>query len=453
VVYALNTLPDASRSADADAAVDARRDPGARMADADPTAAGGARGPASGGRLWLVLLALAGAGFLGYRYWPEPSRAASPEAAAAAKPPSVRVARAVRATGPLSLTQTGTTQAFDNASLYPRATGYIVERKVDIGTHVKKGDLLFRISAPDLDQQLVQAQSQVLQLQAALIQVRAMVDQAEANRHLADVTNRRTSTLAGTGVETRQNADTSQAGVLAQTANVDAARAAVKVAEANIAAQEAQVARLKVLTGFEEIRAPFDGVVTARNNDVGDAVTADTNTGAPLLMLARDDVLRMAVNVPLYAADGVRDGLDAKVTVAQIPGKIFPGTVSRSSTTLLSSARTLVTQVDIPNPDGALRAGLYITITLEIPRVSPAVRVPSDALIFDQHGTQVAVVEAGADRNPVARLRPVTIFRQTRSDLELRSGLNGDERVVVGPPAGLRDGDRIAPQPEGKAGA
>jgi RND family efflux transporter MFP subunit len=453
VVYALNTLPDASRSADADAAVDARRDPGARMADADPTAAGGARGPASGGRLWLVLLALAGAGFLGHRYWPEPSRAASPEAAAAAKPPSVRVARAVRATGPLSLTQTGTTQAFDNASLYPRATGYIVERKVDIGTHVKKGDLLFRISAPDLDQQLVQAQSQVLQLQAALIQVRAMVDQAEANRHLADVTNRRTSTLAGTGVETRQNADTSQAGVLAQTANVDAARAAVKVAEANIAAQEAQVARLKVLTGFEEIRAPFDGVVTARNNDVGDAVTADTNTGAPLLMLARDDVLRMAVNVPLYAADGVRDGLDAKVTVAQIPGKIFPGTVSRSSTTLLSSARTLVTQVDIPNPDGALRAGLYITITLEIPRVSPAVRVPSDALIFDQHGTQVAVVEAGADRNPVARLRPVTIFRQTRSDLELRSGLNGDERVVVGPPAGLRDGDRIAPQPEGKAGA
>jgi RND family efflux transporter MFP subunit len=453
VVYALNTVPDASRSADADAAVDARRDPGARMADADPTAAGGARGPASGGRLWLVLLALAGAGFLGHRYWPEPSRAASPEAAAAAKPPSVRVARAVRATGPLSLTQTGTTQAFDNASLYPRATGYIVERKVDIGTHVKKGDLLFRISAPDLDQQLVQAQSQVLQLQAALIQVRAMVDQAEANRHLADVTNRRTSTLAGTGVETRQNADTSQAGVLAQTANVDAARAAVKVAEANIAAQEAQVARLKVLTGFEEIRAPFDGVVTARNNDVGDAVTADTNTGAPLLMLARDDVLRMAVNVPLYAADGVRDGLDAKVTVAQIPGKIFPGTVSRSSTTLLSSARTLVTQVDIPNPDGALRAGLYITITLEIPRVSPAVRVPSDALIFDQHGTQVAVVEAGADRNPVARLRPVTIFRQTRSDLELRSGLNGDERVVVGPPAGLRDGDRIAPQPEGKAGA
>jgi RND family efflux transporter MFP subunit len=423
------------------------------MADRDSSAAGEPGSPASHGRLWLALLALAGAGLLGYRSWPDSSRAATPPRAAEAKPPAVRVATAARASGTMSLTQTGTTQAFDTASLYPRATGYIVERKVDIGSHVKKGDLLFRISAPDLDQQLVQAQSQVLQLQAALIQARALVDQAEANRHLADVTNRRTSTLAGTGAETRQNADTSQAGVLAQTANVDAAKAAVKVAEANIAAQEAQVARLKVLTGFEEIRAPFDGVVTTRNNDVGDAVTADTNTGAPLLTLARDDVLRMAVNVPLYAADGVRDGLDAKVEVAQLPGRIFPGKVSRSSTTLLSAARTLVTQVDIPNPDGALRAGLYITLTLEIPRASPAVTVPSDALIFDQNGTRVAVVETSGDGSGVVRMRPVTIFRQTRSALELRTGLNGGERVVVGPPASLRDGDRVTPRPEGRAGA
>ena len=423
------------------------------MADRDSSAAGEPGSPASHGRLWLALLALAGAGVLGYRSWPDPSRAATPPQAAEAKPPAGRVASAARASGTMSLTQTGTTQAFDTASLYPRATGYIVERKVDIGSHVKKGDLLFRISAPDLDQQLVQAQSQVLQLQAALIQARALVDQAEANRHLADVTNRRTSTLAGTGAETRQNADTSQAGVLAQTANVDAAKAAVKVAEANIAAQEAQVARLKVLTGFEEIRAPFDGVVTTRNNDVGDAVTADTNTGAPLLTLARDDVLRMAVNVPLYAADGVRDGLDAKVEVAQLPGRIFPGKVSRSSTTLLSAARTLVTQVDIPNPDGALQAGLYITLTLEIPRVSPAVTVPSDALIFDQNGTHVAVVETSGDGSGVVRMRPVTIFRQTRSVLELRTGLNGGERVVVGPPASLRDGDRVTLRPEGRAGA
>ncbi|MCJ2064703.1 efflux RND transporter periplasmic adaptor subunit [Methylobacterium sp. J-088] len=423
------------------------------MADRDSSATDQDRPPARRGRAWLVLLMLAGAGLLGYRSWPDASRAASPPQSAATQPPPVRVAQAAQASGPLTLTQTGTTQAFDTANLYPRATGYIVERKVDIGSHVKAGDLLFRISAPDLDQQLVQAQAQVVQLQAALIQAHAMVDQADANRHLADVTNRRTSTLAGTGAETRQNADTSQAGVLSQTANVDAVKAAVKVAEANIAAQEAQAARLKVLTGFEEIRAPFDGVVTARNNDVGDAVTADTNTGLPLLTLNRDDVLRMAVNVPLYAADGVRDGLAARVEVAQIPGKVFPGTVSRSSAALLYASRILVTQVDIPNPDAVLRPGLYITLTLEIPRVAPAVTVPSDALIFDQHGTRVAVVETEADGHAVARMRPVTIFRQTRTALELRSGLTGDERVIVGPPASLRDGDRVTPQPEGKAGA
>ena len=427
----------------------ADRDSSAARASAAPDAAGG---PARRGRLWVGLLALAGVGLLGYRHWPDPSRASSPPPQEAKKLQTVRVAMARQASDTLSLTQTGTTQAFDTASLYPRATGYIVERKVDIGSHVKKGDLLFRISAPDLDQQLVQAQSQVLQLQAALIQARAMVDQAEANRHLADVTNRRTSTLAGSGTETRQNADTAQAGVLAQGANVDAVKAAVKVAEANIAAQEAQVARLKVLTGFEQIRAPFDGVVTTRNTDVGDAVTADTNTGAPLLTLARDDVLRMAVNVPLYAADGIRDGLEAKAEVAQRPGQVFPGRVSRSSTTLLHASRTLVTQVDIPNPDRVLQAGLYITLTLAIPRVSPAVSVPNDALIFDQDGTRVAVVEAGAESGHVVRMRPVTIFRQTGTVLELRTGLTGGERVVVGPPASLRDGDPVALRPEGKTG-
>lgn len=416
------------------------------MAEGDSSA-----GRPSRGGLWIGLIVLAGAG-LGYRYWPAPSRAASPPERAQKAVPTVRTATATRAPDTLTLTQTGTTQPFDVASLYPRATGYIVERKVDLGSHVKAGDLLFRISAPDLDQQLVQAQSQMLQMQAALVQARAMVDQAQANRRLADQTNRRTSTLASNGIATQQNADTSQAGVLTQGANVSAANAAVKVAEANIAAQQAQVARLTVLTRFEEIRAPFDGLVTTRNNDIGDAVTADVTTGPPLLTLARDDVLRMAVNVPLYAADGVRDGLEAKVEVAQIPGKVFPGRVARSSAALLYASRTLVTQVDIPNPTGELQAGLYITLTLAIPQVSPAISVPNDALIFDQDGTSVAVVEA-REGGSVVRMRPVTIYRQTAANLELRTGLKGGERVVIAPPSGLRDGDAVAVRPEGKAGS
>lgn len=404
------------------------------------------------GTSWLVLIALAGVGFVGYRTWSEPSRADVRPDAAQRGPVTLRVATAKRAGDSLDLTQTGTTQAFDTASLYPRATGYIAERRIDIGSRVRKGDLLYRISAPDLDQQLAQAQSQVVQLQAALAQANAMVDQAEANRHLADVTNKRTSTLAGTGVATAQNADTARAGVLTQGANLAAAKANVKVAEANIAAQEAQVARLKVLTGFEEIRAPFDGVITARTVDVGDAVTADTNTGPPLATLVRDDVLRMAVNVPLYAADGVRDGLPARIEVAQIPGKIFPGTVSRSSSALLYASRILVTQVDIPNPTHELQAGLYITATLSIPRPAPVVSVPNDCLIFDQDGTRVAVLEPAGHEAFVVRMRPVTIVRQGDTGLELRAGLEGGEQVVVAPPASLRDGEPAKPRQERKAG-
>ncbi len=417
------------------------------MADAEAAGRGTMRGTT-----WLVLIALAGAGFVGYRTWSEPSRAAVPSEAARRGPVTVRVAIAKRAGDTLDLTQTGTAQAFDTASLYPRATGYIAERLIDIGSRVKKGDLLFRISAPDLDQQLAQAQSQVVQLQAALAQAKAMVDQAEANRHLADVTNKRTSTLAGSGAATAQNADTARAGVLTQGANLAAAKAAVKVAEANITAQEAQVARLKVLTGFEDIRAPFDGVVTARNMDIGDAVTADTNSGTPLATLARDDTLRMAVNVPLYAADGVRDGLPARIEVAQMPGKVFPGTVSRSSSSLLYASRILATQVDIPNPDHALQPGLYITVTLAIPRPAPVVSVPGDALIFDQNGTRVAVLEPAGQDAFVVRMRPVTIFRQGDSGVELRNGLTGGEQVVVGPSASLRDGDPAVPRKDAKAG-
>ncbi len=292
-----------------------------------------------------------------------------------------------------------------------------------------------------------------MQLQAALAQAKAMVDQAEANRHLADVNNKRTSTLVTTGATTAQNADTAQAGVLTQAANLAAAKAMVKVAEANVAAQEAQVGRLKVLTGFEEIRAPFDGVVTARSVDRGDAVTADTNSGTPLATLVRDDVLRMAVNVPLYAADGVRDGLPARITVAQIPGKVFPGTVSRSSAALLYASRTLVTQVDIPNPTRELQPGFYITVTLSIPRPAPVVSVPNEALIFDQTGTRVAVLEpSGVGQGFVVRMRPVAIERQLDTTLDLRAGLAGGEQVVVAPPASLRDGDAAVPRQQPKAG-
>ncbi len=269
--------------------------------------------------------------------------------------PKLRTAAVEQADKAIEITLPGQTDAFAKAALYARATGYIAERRVDLGSRVRQGDVLMRIAAPDLDQQLAQAEAQTGQFEAALLQAKSMVDQAKANVNLATVTNSRTSTLAVQGWASKQNADNSQAGVLSQAANLAAAEAGVKVAQANIKAQAATVERLRALTGFKEITAPFDGVVTQRGVDVGDLVHAD-GTGTALLSMDRDDVLRVSVNVPQNVATGVKPGVVATIKVPQMPGRTFSGKVERSSVALLSSSRTLTAQVDVPNPDGSLRA-------------------------------------------------------------------------------------------------
>ena len=219
--------------------------------------------------------------------------------------PTVQVATAQREDGPVPYTLPGQISAFDQATLYARATGYIAARNVDIGSRVTKGDLLVRISAPDLDQQLAQANAQLAQNQAALAQANAQADQAISNTRLSKVTNARTSTLANLGWETRQNADNTRLGLAGSQAGEQAAHAAIQVSEANLAAQFATVKRLQELKGFEEVRAPFDGVVTSRSVDVGDLVSADANgnAGNTLFTLARDSLVRVQINVPQSGGD------------------------------------------------------------------------------------------------------------------------------------------------------
>ncbi|MDR7038273.1 RND family efflux transporter MFP subunit [Methylobacterium sp. BE186] len=396
----------------------------------------------------FLLVGLVGLGLLGWGgYGHCQQRAAATETQRRTKDfvPRLRTIAVERTDKPIDLTLPGETQAFAKAAISARATGYIAERRVDIGTSVKAGDILLRVAAPDLDQQLAQAEAQLGQLQAQLLQARAMGDQARANVNLANVTNSRTSTLAVQGWASKQNADTSQAGVLSQGANLASAEAGVKVAEANIKAQGATVDRLKALTGFKDVVAPFDGVVTTRSVDVGDLVKADGG-GTPLLTMDRDDILRISVNVPQNAAVGVGPGVEAAIRVPQMPERTFVGRVERSSVALLSASRTLTTQVDVPNPEGALRAGLYVYVTLKIPRLEPAMTVPAEALVFNQGGTQVAV----ARDDGRAEWRKVHIRRDFGRSVELDQGLSGDERVVLSPPADLRDGQAIEREPEGR---
>ena len=379
-----------------------------------------------------------------YEHWRQNSQAAQTQARTTQFVPTVRTVVAKREDSPIETLLPGQSEAFQTANIFARATGYIAERRVDIGSRVKKGDLLVRIAAPDLDEQVAQAVAQLGQVEAALNQARAQVTQAQANLSLQTANLARTNDLTQRGFETLQNQQTQQTTVQSQQANLATAEAGIKLAEANVRAQQASVDRLRALAAFENVVAPFDGVVTARNVEVGDLVNADAGSGAPMFTVEEDDVLRISVHVPQYSSAGIRDGLEAKVTAPEMPGRVFSGKVARSSVALLYSTRTLTTQVDVPNPDGALRPGLFVNVAFDVPRTQPNVSIPSEALIFDQHGAQVAVVGEG-DK---IKMHKIDIYRDLGASLELKYGLSGGERVVIRPPADLQEGSKVKVAPE-----
>lgn len=400
--------------------------------------------PPPPGKALFVLLALAAIGLVGwgaYGHWQRDIEATRTLEKIRNVVPRVRTAMAERADGAIDLTLPGETRPFLTAAIAARATGYVAERNVDIGSRVKAGDLLIRIAAPDLDQQLAQAQAQLGQLEALRLQADARVEQAKASVTLASLTNNRTTTLADQGWASRQNADTSQAGLLSQAATLAAAEAGVKVAMANIKAQQAAVERLRALTAFERVVAPFDGVVTTRNVDVGDLVRAD-NGGTPLLAMDQDSTLRIAVNVPQNLTKGVMPGVEATIRVPQLPGRLFTGAVERSSVALQTASRTLTTEVDVPNPDGVLRSGMHTDVTLKIPRDRPGVVVPAEAAIFSRGKLRVAVVK----NDGRITWRTITLRRDFGRALEVEDGLDAQTRIILGPSPDLREDQLVAPE-------
>ena len=384
----------------------------------------------------LVIVALLAYG--GYEHFETYEEATNTQKEAADFVPEVQTITAKSEMDPIKLILPGQTEPFDQATIYPRATGYIAERRVDIGSRVKKGDLLIRIAAPDLDQQLAQARGQLAQTQAAQAQAQASLDQAKANLNLANVTFKRTNKLTQQGYETVQNNDNQQTQVTSQQASVETAQAGIKVAAANVQAQQATVERLVALTAFEQVRAPFDGIVTTRGIDVGDLVNADTQTGAPLFTVANDLVLRVAVNVPQTNALAIKDGLTADVTEPQLPTRVFTGKIARSSVALQNSSRVLNTEVDVANPKGALRPGAFVDVTFHLPRDKPNVVLPAEALIFNQHGLQVATVQ-----DDEAHLQSIAIYRDFGKTVELSDGLNGGEQVIMSPPIDLAEHQKV----------
>ncbi len=343
--------------------------------------------------------------------------------------PELRIEKTKSVDTPREIHLPATTQAFDAATIYARQSGYISQRLVDIGSRVKNGNLLAVISAPEVDDQLTQARSQLQQMQATL-------EQTQATRAIANVTNERTTPLVRQGWETKQTGDVNRLNLAAQNAAVD-------VAKANIQAQRAQIARLERLQSYERVVAPFDGVITQRNIDVGSLVAADATSGTPLFAIAHDNVLRVQVHVPQDVALQLKPGMQATLDVPELPGQSFSGKIARTASSLDPNTRTLLVEADIDNPDRRLSPGLYGTVHFIVPRPSPVVMVPSSALIFDQHGMQVATYSDG-----MAHLQKVGIGEDDGAQVQIATGLQSGQDLIINPPAGLADGARVKPAPQ-----
>ncbi|NPD65372.1 efflux RND transporter periplasmic adaptor subunit [Lichenicola cladoniae] len=398
--------------------------------------------------LYVVLPLALLVGWGVYVHWRQSSDASDTLKHAQASVPDVQVASAHRTSSLTATSLPGQTAAFESADLFARATGYVTQRMVDIGSHVKKGDLLLVIASPDLDQQLEQAQAQLGQMQAQLEQAKASLGQANANTKLALVNRNRSQILAGEGWDTKQNRDTQVTNYNVSSTGVKSAQAGIGVAVANVRAQQASVDRLVALTGFENVKAPFDGVITQRDVDIGNLVQSDSSTGTALLHIDQQDLLRCQVYVPQSQFTGIHAGLPAHVTIPELPGQVFKAVVSRSSVSLAQNSRSMLVEVDIDNRDGHLTPGLFVTVAFDVTRPAPVVVVPDAALIFDASGLHVAVV--GQDSK--VAMRTISIARDTGTEAELREGLDGTEKVIVNPPTDLSEGQKVHVLPEKKEG-
>jgi RND family efflux transporter MFP subunit len=375
---------------------------------------------------FAVLLILAGA--VGVGFWQHFRLHAEVMATAQARSdfvPSVRTAVIRSSDGFRSAAWPGTTEAFEQANLYARASGYISKRTVDIGSRVKSGDLLAEVKAPEIEHQIAQAEGTLAQLQATLLQ-------AKANRDLAQVTWDRDSKLVKDGWTTQQQGDTDRL-------TLQARDAAVAVAAANITAQEAQLRVLKQQKTYQSVVAPFDGVITQRNIDVGSLVQADAASGTILFTLMNSDVIRIQLYVPQDDAFGVTPGTQAVVRVPEMPGREFTGTVARIADALQPGSRTLLTEIDVPNTEHALSAGLYCRVELRIPRKTPSMIVPSEAIIFNRDGLSVAVVENG-----VVHIRSITSVRDFGTSVEVSAGVAAGDNVILNPQVDLADGRKVS---------
>lgn len=304
----------------------------------------------------------------------------------------------------------GNTAAFIDAPIYARTNGYLKRWYFDIGSPVKKGQLLAEIETPEVDQQLQQA--------------RADLQTAQANYNIAKITASRWEFLVSTGSVSQQETDQARSDLAAKKAAADSSASNVR--------------RLEELQSFEKIYAPFEGIITVRNTDVGQLIDAGASSPRELFHLASINKLRVYVAIPEVYSRAASNGATATLSLDEFPGEIFKGTLVRNANAFDAANRTLLTEVDVDNPKGRLRPGAYVFVHFKLPESVTSVTIPSNTLLFRKEGLQVGVVRDGK-----VELVSVKMGRDYGNTVEIVSGISGSDSIILSPPDSLTSGTPV----------
>ncbi len=327
--------------------------------------------------------------------------------------PEVKVVYPKSNAGNGTLTLPGNTQPYVDTPIYSRTNGYLKKWYFDIGAHVRRGQLMATIETPEVDQQLQVAQ--------------ADLKASQANLNLANITSARYQNLLKSNSVSKQETDQAMGDAQAKEAAVEASMAGVR--------------RLQQLQGFENIYAPYDGVVTARNTDIGALITGGVSAGASanqLFRVASIDRLRVFVSVPEADSSVVRDGGTATLTADAYPGQSFTGTITRNANAIDPASRTLNVEVDVANSNGKLLPGAYVEVHFDVPTTAANLTIPSNTLLFRSQGLQVGVVRKGK-----VMLVPVRIAQDHGATVEVASGLTSSDAIIVDPSDSLANGQQV----------
>jgi len=434
----------------------------------------------------LLLVVLVAAALLA-GYLPRRSTTKALDSAAAKlrnTPPLVNAAMVTRAPNVTEVSFPGSITPITEAYIYARAAGYLKRRYVDIGDRVSAGQLLAEIDAPDLDQQVSQARAALSQAEGQLGQAEATLQQLTATRDLAAITWQRYQVLTKTGAVSRQAGDTQMTAAKTADANVTAGEKNIVAAKDFVRASEATVDRLVTLQGYEKVTSPFAGIVTARNVDLGALISATGSSQGPsrpsqagpsdvpssgeMFRVAQIGRLRVLVSLPQSEASGIHVGQPATVSVDQIPNRLFPGQITRTSSALDAASRTLLTEVQVANPTGVLLPGMYTTVRFATTREVPPFLVPDASLVVEATGTTLAVLQPlsqsdlgkaaseGVEQAVLARARIVHFQkvqpgRDYGTMLEILDGLQDGEYVVVNPGDVVKEGALVQMAESGTA--